>query len=98
MIFEKPKQKEDHHLRIEAEIKKELAMVDSRPRKGHTMFEYNVQTGELKKAVIEKSSYHFGGTYRHTVKVNEFCQYLSCLNRKNAIKKLESLKLIITNK
>lgn len=84
----------------QAEINKGLKHVgSSQIRPGHTMFEYNVQTGELKEADIESKTILKGGeakTYKRIV-TKEWCQYFSCLNRKNAIKKLNAIGVCVNN-
>lgn len=73
----------------QAEIKKQLKHLGStRMQPGHTMFSYNIETGELKKAIID-IEVTFANGEKKRIMVEENCQYLPFLNRKSAIKKLK---------
>lgn len=80
--------------------KKEKSL-DSSQRKisGHTLFEYNTVTMEIKEAVLktEKGLYFAKtliynpsyGQIRHSLVKNPFCIYMQALNKKNFIKMLK---------
>ena len=64
-------------------------MVDSiRPFKGHTLFEIDCSTGEITPAKYERIDGVFSGDgVRKKVLIKENCLYISCLNKKSALKK-----------
>lgn len=63
-------------------------MIDSiRPHKGHTLFEINCSTGNITAANFEEIDGLFSGGVRKKVIVKENCLYISCLNKKSALKK-----------
>ena len=77
------------------EVEKQQKQVGQlKPHKGHTVFEYNVLTGELVPAVIEdvisvqKHHKDLPPTKHRKIIVKEGCVYVSALNIKNAVKKL----------
>lgn len=57
--------------------------------KGHTLFELNLKTKEIKKAVFESVDYVVGEKNSTRLKVieNKNCIYISALNENNALKK-----------
>jgi len=60
-----------------------------KPQRGHTVFEYNTKTGELKKAKFDEVDYDITKEkQRKRITVQEGCIYVSSLNIKNAVKKL----------
>lgn len=81
----------------EVEVKKGIQLIGSfKPKKGHTLFEVNMVTGEVKKAEYEvDTAIHFNkakaikqaGT-RSKVIVKENCTYHAALNVQNLFRKL----------
>lgn len=58
------------------------------PFKGHTLFEINCSTGEVKEAKYEEVNASFvNGAVKRKVIINDNCLYISCLNKKSALKK-----------
>lgn len=87
---EKPK------IHKEAEVKKENNFIGSkRLRKGHTLFEVNASTGEIKIAEYQTKDVFINSdnstTKRKTVIVRENCIYIGALNVENVKKKLSKL-------
>lgn len=75
--------------------KKEVKLLGSQTKvKGHTLFEYNTKTREIKEATFKSQIVDFKSVTtespddRKTVIVKEGCVYIQALNKKNAIKKL----------
>lgn len=64
------------------------------PHEGHTLFEYNTVTKELRKATFDNVAVDFKdaskglNSIKKKVNVKENCFYLSSLNEKNAVKKI----------
>lgn len=82
----------------QVEQKKQRAHVGTlKPHSGHTLFEYNKVTKELRKATFDTTAVDFkdasNGLHSAKSKVNvkENCFYLSSLNEKNAVKKIHRL-------
>lgn len=74
-------------------IKKENKLVDTQRRvPRHTLFEYNVMTGEINPADINRRvDLHFETLtpiYRQEVQIKPNCIYRQDLNKKNVIKRL----------
>jgi len=90
-MFGLGKKKDPVSVNTEAEIKKGIKHMGSmKICAGHTLFEFNFHTGELKKAEIEQSTIVTADgskTFKKT-RVNPHCQYIGFLNRQNAVKKL----------
>lgn len=63
------------------------------PHKGHTLFEVNILTGQITKAVFEDPpaiDLLTGDTSKNRkVNINEGCLYISALNKKNVLKILK---------
>ena len=77
---------------VEQEQKKELKYMGSTVvHPGHTLFEVNLQTSEIRPAEFDTVEF---GTGRKVVKVKQDHYYISALNKKNVAKKL--LKSIIS--
>lgn len=63
------------------------------PHNGHRCFEYNTKTGEIKEAVYAKQDIQYptstakAGIKRRVI-VNADCIYITALNQKNALKKV----------
>ena len=76
---------------IQAKISKEQKYIGSiRHRPGHTLFEVNLKTGQIKEAVLDRRvSVGLDGkeSYQTKVQVNKGCYYLEALNIKNAKKR-----------
>ena len=81
---------------IQAKINKELKYLGSlRHQPGHTLFEINLNTWQIKEATIKRDVYAgFDGKpiYKSKVQIEKDCYYLEALNVKNAKKKF--LKMI----
>tara|TARA_R110002051_G_scaffold322875_1_gene414762 strand:+ start:1778 stop:2089 length:312 start_codon:yes stop_codon:yes gene_type:complete len=65
-----------------------------KPHKGHTLYEYNVETKELVEATYTKTDVSYidiqkgKNIARRRVDMKGGCVYVSALNKKNAVKKL----------
>lgn len=70
-----------------SEQKKTLLVGTIKPQKGHTCFEFNLSTGEIKPAIIQEVNSTLKGAVRKKVMVNENCIYTSALNKLNAQRK-----------
>lgn len=57
------------------------------PYKGHILFEIDCSTGEIKEAKYEEINATISGAIKKKVFVKENCLYISCLNKKSALKK-----------
>ena len=72
-----------------------------RPKQGHTLFEIEVGTGDIRPATFESSAVYYkqaaaGNIYqRRVLVVKPGCIYKSCLNKKNARKHFEKYKTSI---
>lgn len=77
----------------QTEHEKQKLLNRIRPHKGHTLFEYNIETNEIKKAKIEAVLEYPEATglkkVQKKVVAQRNCLYVSALNEKNAIKKLK---------
>lgn len=74
----------------EKKIKKVGTM---KPHRGHTVYQYNTETGELTKAIFEEQNAKFNTPLNRqgktkVIMAQEGCIYVSALNIKNAIKRL----------
>lgn len=79
----------------QVEQKKQRAHVGTIfPHEGHSIYEYNHNTKELKKATFKDAAISFTQNKnqpkieRKVIEVKENCFYLSSLNLKNAVKKI----------
>jgi hypothetical protein len=77
------------------EQKKEDQKVTTiKPHKGHTLYEFNIDTKELVEATFEKTDVEYVAVInkhniaRRKVIMQPGCIYVSSLNKKNAMKKL----------
>lgn len=67
------------------------------PKRGHKCFEYNLKTGEVLEAEFESKDAFFPVegekeiNGRKTIVRKEGCAYVTALNKKNAIKKVERI-------
>ena len=74
--------------------KKQVLVGQIKPKRGHTLFEFNLRTKTIKKAEFEQSYIVFNkfgskpNAINRKVMVAEDCVYISALNEKNALKKL----------
>lgn len=105
------KTKEETAIVKQAEINKGLKFMGSqRIQKGHTMWQYNLNTGELIAAKMEAEAVMMpersgfmgiripaGTVIKSKIVSEENCQYFPALNRKNAIKKLNKIGLWVKN-
>jgi hypothetical protein len=87
--------KDIHKVRFENLIKKELKLLGSlNPQRGHKCFEVNTITNEVSEAeFFEDYVAMFSSSYerKKKLRVKENCVYITALNKKNAIKKYNSL-------
>jgi len=80
---------------IQAKINKEQKYIGSiKHRPGHTLFEINLNTKQVREAVFERKV--FVGSdgkpvFQRRVQVNKDCHYLEALNVKNAFKKFQKI-------
>ncbi|MEX0313426.1 MAG: hypothetical protein AB3N18_04550 [Allomuricauda sp.] len=93
-----PKKIHKDEKQIVAEVKKQEKFLGSnRLRKGHTQWEYNTVTKEIKPAELE-SFVHMdekGNTHRRKkLLIKKDCRYVGALNKENALKKLKKNGLI----
>ena len=73
-------------------------LIDSiTPYKGHTLFEIDCSTGEIKEAEYEEvnASYQTGAA-RKKIIIKPNCLYISCLNKKSAKKKFMATIYLLT--
>jgi len=69
-------------------VKTETLVDSIRPFRGHTLFEIDCSTGNIVAAEYEQIDGLFSGTgVRKKVIIKENCLYISCLNKKSALKK-----------
>lgn len=94
MKFTKDNLDKDNKDRIEQQQKKEAKLVHVGtiiPHQNHTLFKVNIQTHQVSKAEYEISEYYFTGTTAlplyNKVIIEEGYEYISALNKKNALKK-----------
>ncbi|MBP9720571.1 MAG: hypothetical protein KBD02_04850 [Bacteroides sp.] len=71
----------------QAPVKTETLMDSIRPFKGHTLFEINCSTGNIIAAEYEEINATLHGGVKKKVIIKENCLYISCLNKKSALKK-----------
>jgi len=75
--------------------KKETLIGSIRPHQNHSLFEYNIQSGEISLAKFTESDIHFNGgdvgQIKKKVIIKEGFIYTSALNTKNAKKKIAKL-------
>lgn len=63
------------------------------PHNGHKCFEYNTKTGDITEAIYAKQDIHYptstakAGIKRRVI-VNAGCIYITALNQRNALKKV----------
>ena len=78
-------------LEIQAKINKELKYLGSlNHQPGHTLFEVNLNTGQIKEATIKRDiavSVYGKPIYKSKVQIGADCYYLEAQNIKNAKKK-----------
>ena len=79
----------------QAEVKKQRAHIGTiMPHEGHSIYEYNKESKELRKATFKDAAVSFTTNKnqptitRKVVDTKENCFYLSSLNIKNAVKKI----------
>ncbi|MFD3001427.1 hypothetical protein ACFS7Z_13730 [Pontibacter toksunensis] len=84
---------------IRVEQKKQIKLIGStRKVPGHTMFELNLETQEIKQAEYQEGTVYAytekSHEHQHRLKlvVKENCIYVQALNKKNAFKKLAKIK------
>lgn len=66
--------------------------------KGHTLFEFDRQTKEIRPAEVRHIAYIDAGTgrpvYKNRADIKQGCFYIQALNAKNAAKKLHKLGML----
>lgn len=76
------------------EQKKQLKLLGSiRPKRGHTLFEVNLDTGDIIPAVKEPIDFVVGkknSEKKSKVITKGNCIYISALNKRNVIKKINN--------
>ena len=79
-------------------VKKQNELLGTiKPHRGHKCFEINTLTGEINDAeFFEDIVSIFSSSYERRKKINvkENCIYITALNKKNAIKRFNTLKII----
>ena len=85
----------DSNLVSEKEQEKKLEKIATiKPHRGHTLFEVNMATGEILEAEFEKQDVHYHEVINNhniskkKVITKEGYFYVSALNKKNVLKKL----------
>tara|TARA_R110000851_G_scaffold37244_3_gene96352 strand:- start:2106 stop:2417 length:312 start_codon:yes stop_codon:yes gene_type:complete len=74
--------------------KEEKKVTTIKPHRGHTLYEYNVETKDLVEATFQKTDVAYEDIQkgknlaRRKVIMKGGCIYISSLNKKNALKKL----------
>lgn len=65
---------------------------------GHTLFEFNRETKEIRPADVAHTAYIDAGTgkpvYKNRADIKQGCFYIQALNAKNAAKKLRKLGML----
>lgn len=65
---------------------------------GHTLFEFDRQTKEIRPADVAHTAYIDAGTgrpvYKNRAEIKQGCFYIQALNAKNAAKKLHKLGML----
>lgn len=82
--------KKDEEISQVGHIKQQKFIGRLKPKKGHSVFEYNTQTGEIKEAKIEISVDLYLKETKKLV-IDNKCIYKCFLNLKNAKKKFPKL-------
>ena len=80
---------------IQAKINKEQKYIGSmKHQAGHTLFEINHNTKQIREAVIERKVFiGLDGKpiFQRKVQINKDCYYIEALNAKNALKKYQKI-------
>jgi len=85
------KEKTELSVKQQKEIKHEL--IDKLvPYDGHTIWEVNNKTQEIKKALFSNVTYTFGGEIKREIITKKGYTYIGALNKKNALKKFKQGK------
>lgn len=71
----------------QAPIKTETVVDSIRPFRGHTLFEIDCSTGNILAAEYEEINATIHGGTKKKIIIKENCLYISCLNKKAALKK-----------
>lgn len=82
----------DAKIRIEESVKQKKQVEHELigkiiPHEGHTIWEINKETGAIKKAKFSNATYNFMGENKKEIIVKQGYEYVSALNRKNALRK-----------
>lgn len=72
---------------IDKPYEKKRMIMSTVPFKGHTFFEIDCMTGKIEKAKFEETTADLDGATHKKVLIHENCVYISCLNKKSALKK-----------
>jgi hypothetical protein len=57
------------------------------PHSGHKVWEINKETLEVKEAKFSNTNYHIGAKNKKEIIKKNNCEYISALNKENALKK-----------
>lgn len=68
-------------------VKTETLVDSIQPFKGHTLFEIDCSTGNIVVAKYEEINATLHGGTKKKIIIKENCLYISCLNKKSALKK-----------
>lgn len=76
-------------VRKQEQQKEDKYLGTMRFRRGHTLFSFNKNTGEIKEAIFATQEYVVGQPKpNRRVNVEKDCMYIGALNKKNLYKKL----------
>lgn len=79
----------DISIEKKVEVEKLQKVGQLKPHKGHTVYQYNTQTGAITQAVFEDLIIGvMGAKQNKRILVQKECIYVSALNLKNAAKKV----------
>ena len=101
MIDLSPKHKDKLSVVVKKQQEAQLKFIERiKPHRGHTLFELNKSTKEIKKAKFEQQDIHFNADVKRAKKrrvliANDDCFYVSALNLKNAQKKLIKMGFVL---
>lgn len=85
-LEQKPETKIEVSVNKKKQVEHQL-IGDITPHEGHTLWEINEETLDVKEAKFSNVSYYFGGENKKEVITKNGHSYISALNKKNALKK-----------